>query len=235
MSARETVRFAVLCLGRTGSTHLVELLDSHPQVRCFGELLNPRHPEAAPGAWLGDVADEQLAHRLDAVLDSADMPAAGFKLPLDSLRARPEAERWLRERRALRVIRLRRENLLALLVSRRLLRETMLASPQAGYGQVTVEIDPDECLRVLARMERHESHLDSLSRGHRTFELEYNELNDANTHERVLAFLGQPTQPLASTRTRRRRQPLQETVSNWEQIRSALAGTRWAPFCEEAD
>ena len=35
-------RFVILATPRTGSSHLVELLNSHPQASCLGELFNPK-------------------------------------------------------------------------------------------------------------------------------------------------------------------------------------------------
>jgi hypothetical protein len=52
------VRFAIVGLQRTGSSHLVELLSRHPEIHCCGEIFNPdrinlRWPESMGGRRAG--------------------------------------------------------------------------------------------------------------------------------------------------------------------------------------
>ncbi len=235
MSAR---RFVILCLGRTGSSHLVDLLDSHPRVRCFAEILNETHPKAAPEGWIGDSGTEDAGRHVPALLASAESPAAGpaplavgFKLPQNSFADHPEIRTWLEASPDVTVIRLRRRNLLALLVSRRLVRATLVSQSLYGtYGDAQVEIAPKEALRALERIEAEEAELDRLAAGHPVLEIDYGELGEEAALKRLQRGLGVEPQPLRSRYERLRTRPLAETISNWDELASGLRETRFAPL-----
>ncbi len=164
----------ILCLGRTGSTHLVSLLDSHPQIRCFGELFTYQEGTLDEAYITSSRSDPEdyLAHLTAPLTESA----VGFKLPLSSLRAHPDVLELLQPK-DLRMVRLRRLNLLALLVSRRLLASTRVPQSTRGdYGDATVVLDPKQCLAVLKRIEEHESYLDEIAAGKPVFRITYEEL-----------------------------------------------------------
>ena len=229
-------RFVVLCLGRTGSSHLVDLLDSHPGIRCYAEILNETHPRAAPEGWIGESGSSDAAEHVERLLTATDAPVAGFKLPLNSLRDHPEVAGWLRDDPAIRVIRLRRQNTLALLLSRRMLRATLVSqSIHGSYGKQTVTIEPRECLRALRRIEAEDAELDALASGHSTLDLEYARLGEDEELERAQRFLGVEPAPLSSRYERVRKRPFSATIENWEELSAALRPTRFAPLLEERE
>jgi Sulfotransferase family len=223
-------RFVILCLGRSGSTHLQSLLDSHSQVRCFHEVLSPRVPPAEPG-----FIHSPHASVVDYVRDLfAGLPerVAGFKLPMGSLRAHPEAVELFRDRE-LRVIRLSRTNLLAQLVSRRLLAETRVAhSIYGSYGDATVRLDPRGAVQALEHMEADERKLDELASASPTHRITYEELSAGRGLEELQRFLGVHPEPLRSWFTKMRTRPLSETVQNWDDVAGRLRRTRFAALLE---
>lgn len=156
----------ILCLGRTGSSHLVDLLDSHPRVRCYSEILNLKFPTAAPEGWIGDAeTDDAVVHveRLFAE-GSPGLAAIGFKLPINSLWDHPAMEQWLAGERDVTVIRLRRRNGLAMLVSRRLVRASLVSqSIHGSYVDDPIHLDPRACLTGLERIEAEDAQLDALA------------------------------------------------------------------------
>lgn len=121
-------RFIIRAGARTGSTMLVRALNSHPRVRCFGELFNAEvdfvpfevegydnfsardrsRRDAKPGSFLRErVFCEQ----------PAPIRAVGFKLLYAQNWRFPGLIERLAEDEALRVLHLRRRNLLRALVS----------------------------------------------------------------------------------------------------------------------
>jgi len=84
-------RFVILATPRSGSSHLVDLLDSHPELSCTGELYNPhgaalrklglRNKEAMTQAGQEPI---QFLDRVQAQLEAEDgcKPYFGFKLML---------------------------------------------------------------------------------------------------------------------------------------------------------
>lgn len=226
------MRFVILCLARTGSSHLVDLLDSHPEVRCFGEVLNETHPRATEEGWIGGSDAPDAISHLRGLLTGAG--AVGFKLPLNSLRDHPEVAGWIDHEPEIRVIRLRRANALSLLLSRKMLRATLVSQSIYGsYGDRTVRIEPRECMRALERIEAEDAELDALAQGHETFDVDYESLNDPAALTAAQKFLGVAPQPLRSRYERLRSRSFAETIENWDELSAAISKTRWARLLDE--
>jgi len=223
--------FVILCLGRTGSTHLVFLLDSHPQIRCFGELFTYQEgtlDEAFVTSSQSDPRD-YVAQLTSPLTETA----VGFKLPLSSIRAHPDSLGLL-EPPDLRMVRLGRLNLLALFVSRRLLASTRVPQSTRGdYGDATVVLDPKQCLAVFRRMEEHERYLDELTDGKPVFRITYEELVKGQRLDEIQRFLGVEPTAMESPFRRIRSRPLSETVENWSEVEAALRGSPYERFLDD--
>ncbi len=230
-------RFLILCLARTGSSHLVDLLDSHPAIRCYGEVLNETHPKAAPSGWIGDSdAPDAIAH-VERLLGERPpgIAAVGFKLPINSIRDHPEIADWVVAERGGGIVRLRRRNLLELLVSRRMLQATLVSqSVDGSYGDASVRIEPRAALRALERIEAEETELDRLAAGHPEVAIDYEELAAPEALERVQQFLGVGPAPLRSRYEKLRTRSLAETVENWDELAARLRRSRYAPLLAES-
>lgn len=149
----ELTKFCILTSQRSGSTWLKSLLDSHPQIRCFGELflyrpwpdwpdprLRPfyefrqRHPGRRPA----------LTARYLATLSQypGKHEAIGFKLMYNQLAEFPEILYTLTKHR-FRLIHLVRLNPLDVVISRQRMRKTSVhhsttsATPQAIHVDVS--------------------------------------------------------------------------------------------------
>lgn len=219
-------RFVILCLGRTGSTHLQSMLDFHSQAICFGELFG----DGKPPTFAASPHSEPRAF-LDELFAGAEERALGFKLPMNSIRHTAAAADAVRADPEMAVIRLSRSNRLAQLVSRRLLASTGVSQSIFGdYGEATVRIDPRECFAAFARMDADEAELDELAAGHESFRITYEELGEEARLVELQRFLGIEPEPLRSWFTRLRTRPLAETIENWDELAAVLAGTRYERF-----
>jgi hypothetical protein len=233
LDRRVMVRFVILCLGRSGSSHLQSMLDSHHSIRCFGEIFSDRAPASGPG-FINSSCRDPSAYLENLFLDSG-FPVVGFKLPMNSIKALPASAELVAADQEMRVIRLSRANLVAQLVSRTLQRSTQVShSLQGGYDGATVRIDPDRALRALERMEDNERDLDALAEGHLLHRILYEELSDPSRLEDVQRFLGVPPAPLRSWFEKLRKRPLAETVENWDELVGRLRETRFADLAVEA-
>src|SRR5579859_5197188 len=111
-------RFIILCYARTGSELLLRALAQHPQVRLYGELFHAvageRGEHGVPGRSLGDDEDGATFLRNAVFREQDGASAVGFKLMYSHAAAPPHASVWtaLGEDRPVRVIRLRRDDLL---------------------------------------------------------------------------------------------------------------------------
>jgi hypothetical protein len=221
----------ILCLGRTGSTHLGSLLGSHQDIHCFGELFTDRKT-TLDEAFIKSATDDPVEYiaQLTAPLTHR---AIGFKLPLNSIRAHPEAVRLLHDD-DLRIVRLRRVNLLALFASRRLLAATRVSrSTRGDYGDTTVTLDPKQCFAVFRRTVEHERYLDELAAGKPVFDLTYEDLAAGRDLEDLQRFLGVEPTTLKSRFKRVRSRSLSETIANWQEVKRALRGSQYERFLED--
>jgi hypothetical protein len=225
-------RFLILCLGRSGSTHLQSLLDFHPEIRCYSEPFAPDATE--PEAFVNSPETDPVRY-LESLEAGRDEPVIGLKLPMNSLRAHPAAIEILDATPAPRLIRLRRANSLALLVSRRLMASTGVSqSIYGGYGDATVEIPPEQCVAALEGIEEDQAELDALGPGHPSFEITYEQLIAGERLVELQRFLGVEPVELRSWFTKLRSRPLSATVSNWNELVEALRGTRFEHFAVDA-
>lgn len=222
----------ILCQGRTGSSHLVSLLDSHPDVRCFGELFT--NDQRARGPLYRSSGHDDVHEYAAELTVGIDARAVGLKLPVNSVRAHP-ASLTLLEDRELRVIRLFRRNLLAQYVSRRLQNTTGVGQSLWGsYGDTRVRLDPATCLEVFESMGSQERMLDDAARHNPVRRLAYEDLVAGRDLDELQRFLGVEPRPLSSWFERLRTRPLNEVVENWDEVESTLRPTRYAPFLEDA-
>lgn len=226
--AASGLSFVILCLGRTGSTHLQFLLDSHSEIRCFGELFSP-NSKSLDEVYATSGEPDPLAYVSGLAAECAE-PTVGFKLPMGSIRAHPESL-GLIEDPALRFIRLRRANLLALLASRRLLATTRVPqSTHGSYGEATIRLEPEHCIKVFERIEEHDDYLDSLAGDRPTHHMVYEDLVAGRGIDEVQSFLGVEPEPLTSVFERVRKRTLAETIENWDELEAGLRGTRYEAF-----
>lgn len=225
--------FAILCVGRVGSQHLVSLLDSHPDVTCFSEPFAPawgidwqRGTLSVPHFATTD-HESPMAYWED-VTAKLETPLAGLKLPWSSIEAHPKSLELI-EDPAVAIIRLTRTDRVAQYVSAWLALDSgVWHSTQGTYSTQTIKVDPAKCLEVLNQITEQEERLDELARGHRVFRLTYEELVGAERLGELQSFLGVEPRELASSYERLRERPLEEVIENFDELAAALAETPFA-------
>src|SRR5262250_573283 len=94
-SRMPATRFIVLCAARTGSTMLRHMLNSHPDVRCHGEVMtgsldalsgDDRDPDPSVTRALVDRRERDPQDFLEeVVLDPGPARAVGFKIKYEEL------------------------------------------------------------------------------------------------------------------------------------------------------
>ena len=138
---RQVKKFVVLATPRSGSSHLVDLLDSHPQLSCLGELFNP-HGAALRKLGLRNKNDMRQAgekpleflHRVMNQQQESEpyKPYFGFKLMLHH---DPRLIDHILEDLSWEVIVLERQNLLAQWTSAGLAKKTGRWGPGKKSGE----------------------------------------------------------------------------------------------------
>lgn len=125
-------KFLITTQGRAGSTLLASVLDMHPDIRCYHELLLKGVPWMGTGeinrlnkpyAYLehrnykdGNTIGKHLEGYLDEVYSSYEGGAVGFKVSYMQLGSRPTAMRYLLDG-SIKIVNLNRQNILRSIVS----------------------------------------------------------------------------------------------------------------------
>lgn len=217
-------RFLLFGRGRSGSTLLVDLLGSHPQVSCLGEVL--RYRTRAPTAYL----ERRLA--------ACATRAAGAKVlsyQLEALhqpRQIAEVRDWI-TRRGVRMIHMQRRNLLAHAISNLAARKTGVFHRPGGGSSAAQKIHLDAA-ELMAWMEGsarlldwEEGFLEGLPREDIVYERDLETPADqARTLRRLHRIMG--LEALPATSSLRRVTPRRPAgfIENWPEIVRALRRTK---------
>jgi hypothetical protein len=235
----------------------MERLASHPEIKAYGELLlSPRTgwPDWPPGAGDRPFFDTYLADRhvsassirrhghLYRFLDWVYEPAfgcrtIGFKLMYDEARPYPELFLYLRSRRV-RVLHLRRENLLDIAVSQ--MGTTIRAHVHAWHPHqredLRIPVDTSVLIPWLVRLERERKVAGLLLRlsGLAVHDITYESLMQSDAAlDGALAFLGLPDAAAAGLHCGMLKlAPLSHRagLANFDEVARLLAGTRFYRF-----
>lgn len=238
-------KFIISCAARTGSTMLQQMLDSHPDVVCHGEIvargrvgllvgrylsLRYRHPEVEPRlAELLESRPETFLY--DILFDAQGHRSVGFKFKTDEALSgkTPFAayqELVVRDT-DIKVIRLVRRNLLEQFVSHEVANATGVTYVRDGASAPVVEpfrIKPDRAVSFIRGVLERERQADTAYRDHRQIQVTYEDLvADAEAIQgQVLSFLGVGIQPLTVS-TRKILTDSTSLVVNLDEVVAALA------------
>lgn len=241
-----TTPFIIVSSPPSGSTMLRKLLHSPPQICCHGELFGPRrvlgHEEAGlPGHLVAEpdqqsaLLDVRTADPLEFVrmilAAGATFEAIGFKMLNDHVVDQQfhAAVEWLAGLTDLRVVYMRRRNILRQHVSRLRLRETArrgelaeavrTGEPPVIDPSLAVRVDGDEVLAEAARQRALTSQIRHRFGSSRSMDIVYEDFAAAplTIGRAVLDFLAVPRFQLELA-TPRNEYDLRIVIENYEEI-----------------
>jgi len=219
--------FMIVTTGRSGSEYLVQLLDSHPAIRCWSEIFHPTADEA--GRYAASPKVGPVNHLRSLRRSEGAEGVVGFKLTANCLRGMPGLAE-LSPRLARRLIVVRRDNRLAQHLSARLAEAsgTFHSIYGGDYTGVEVPLHAGSLAEALADIDRRLDELLEPLTGMPRVHLVYRGDFEAAELERAQRFLGVDPAPLQAENRRLRRRPMREMVANWEEVEAALSGTPFA-------
>lgn len=225
-------RFLIFGQSRSGSTLLVDLLNSHPRVRCEGEIYYHRTP--AP----------RLYRRARARHAGADV--YGFKMhvhQLDYKLRTPDPARFVRELHedGYRFLYLRRANSLRQVLSDQRRSQGGRTHYRGGSRpeRRALRVDVAEVMAHLELRERYWREAEALLAPYPHHTVVYErDLADGRRHQAtmdgVFAFLGLEPVRVETELVRINTRPIAELVENYEELRAAVAASPHAAMLEEA-
>lgn len=225
-----TRRFVIFGQSRAGTTLLQELLNSHPEIQCDGELLNLNQK------YLANRQGYQLHRRFPLLLIyrqlwAAHRPAYGCKLLVEHL-AYVRATLTLLEKIGWKIIHVQRRDVLHQSFSLLVALKTDRWHRQAGEAlddplrvQITEsELKDEICKRQLMRA-RENKVMKSLSPLSLFYEDNLQQSDDqARTLGRVFDFIGVRPHPVNSSLQPTYERPYSEIVENYAGLCQAVEG-----------
>jgi LPS sulfotransferase NodH len=247
-------RFVVLGWYRTGSNLLLSLLNSDPTVVAYSEVFSPRglfwgnhtyaprDPSAAYEALRTSDARSFLERAVFRRYPTR-VRAVGFKLfyPQLVVKPVPGLAETLTRMDDLRIVHLRRCNLLRVLVSNRIAKRTgqMAATSETDAAAAleragTLRLEPDDCAEYFRLLEERSAACESLFSESEVLSLTYEDLADRRDEQiqRVRRFLDLPPATAETPLVRQNQRPLRDIVENLDELREAFEGTPWAAFVD---
>lgn len=241
------VRAVILTTQRTGSTFLVASLASHPQVECASEILNGDPYPLAP-MYRGTF--RQAAKVLRILGSGAWMPARHmerfyrgntakvrcFKIMYNQL-ARPFARRYLVRNEDVRVIHLRRENLLKVHVSTLLMSKRQIVQARGPVDRVWTEVDPARAITAMRKARSEYEAYDRAFSRHPLLHLTYETLIDGQglqegVRQQICQFLGVDQLPMGSQIMKINPESLRDMVTNYDELAEAVTRSEFASMLD---
>jgi hypothetical protein len=226
-------------------------LNSHSQVVTFGELFRfydsigwefPEYDRHWQGPGLIALMQTDPARFLETKVFRTfpkRVGAVGFKLfyyhaQEDSRRA---VWTFLRNRRDIGVIHLKRNNTLRMILSEKKAFKTDNWTNTTGAEEepFTAVLDYEECLYRFEHEQRMAEECERVFHDHPRLTLTYEHLS-ADYREAmtpVLEFLGVKHEPLRPATYKQARQPLAEAIRNYGELKERFRNTPWAVFFDE--
>lgn len=209
---------------RTGSSHLVSLLDSHPDVACWDdEIFNEGEVfDQSPYSDPRDFLRERVFN--------VSAQVVGFKLLWDAFNYVPACWAWIREL-DIDLVHTCRSNFLDSYISFKLASINNAFTCWYGdYRTQRFEANYEECLDWFETVEACDAEMrnGAVQERIKRIEIEYHELCEGQ--DRVLLFLGVASHPLRSELKKQRDGRQIDIISNYEDLKKGFADSNWARF-----
>jgi hypothetical protein len=224
---------------------LKSLLDAHPQVECLGEIFNPVY---GPGykKWVEQSRVRQVLNKysrnycIESYLDSlfARRPhleespkALGFKVMYPGQFNRCSIFPYYWQEHEFKIIRLTRRNLLRRYLSGRIAcLEDVWSAPEHRGKQMSIELDINDLIRSIHRMETINTSVDALANEFQNIMVDYEQVvaDRTNVMMGIFQFLGvNPTdaEKIKAGTARQNPDKLNDLIQNYEEVYEALEDT----------
>jgi LPS sulfotransferase NodH len=242
------IRFIILGRSRVGSNLLRGLLNSHTGICTYGELFRdyqfigwgfPDYPQLK--SVLALIQKDPIAFLENKVFRKYPkyISAVGFKLFYYHAREDGRGRVWeyLRNDKEIRIIHIKRRNILRTHLSRK---RAARSGKWANITGVTkdnapISLDYEECIADFIRTREWEAQHDRLFENHPKIDINYEDLAKDYVGEMkyIQKFLGVEFEELQPSTYKQSSQPLSDAISNYFELKMGFASSPWEVFFEE--
>ncbi len=226
---KEYKKFVIISRSRTGSTLLMALLRSHPDIYIEGEIFKRLNGKSCKKIW------ERLFSKRPK-----NIQQVGFKLfyyhPFDE-----DKSVWdfLDADKNIAILHLRRENLLRAFVSQKIGEKTKMWTENIASKDIiinkTVSLDPKECEVVFTTITTYEKETKQRFKNHKTFmELSYEQLtkDKQGVMDAIFKELQVSSHTISSVLKKQNPEPMSQLVENYEALKEHFGKTEWSYLFE---
>jgi len=228
--------FVILFLERDGSTYMISMLRSHPEIRALYERFAVMRQK-------GQSAQEQLAWAQEFFTPPliGRTAAIGFKSKLVDVLDPAGFARLLHEKQC-RILHMRRRNLVKAVVSKINARRLHEATGnwnlyEKSDRQPPMTVDPERFATLLREREELDEALatfvEQLELPIQTICYEDLLLNRDDVLERIFSFLGVRAYPLEETTMKHTKDDLHQVLENFDELRAPYLNTEYEPMFDE--
>ena len=247
-------KFVIIGRSRVGSTLIRTALDSHPNVRIYGEVFR------IPGQVVWDPkygrkpkdAKEVIASDPSQFLRSkvfrtypANIKAVGFKIFYYHAKSGSWNDIWqyLVSNEDIRIIHNKRRNILESQLSKESAKKTgrwaergnSILKSSNYHTAPMVHLDFEELKNWFILTKEWENHIDRSFAGHKKIDVFYEDLSDDYVAElgRIQSFLGLERVRIEPRTKKQARGSLSHQIDNYWELKSKFHGTPWIEFFED--
>jgi LPS sulfotransferase NodH len=240
----------ILTTQRTGSTFLVACLHSHPEVYCLGEMLAGGHLDIPALVYRSRYATKAYRYltsgavfptrMMDRYFARDDRPVMAFKAMYNQIGI-PWTLGYLREHTEIRVLHLRRHNLLKQYVSHKLIKvkrdDHWDPHTTEPVKPAPIAVNVQDALHYIRRLrEEHDRHERMFAR-HALLPLVYESMIEGNSlaagvARDICGFLGIAEQPMHSKLVKMNPERLHQMITNYEEVARTIGRTEFADLLD---
>ncbi len=240
---QNTNKFCIITTQRSGSTWLISLLESHPDIKAFYEIFLDRWPgndflisfHEFKQANFG-IRPEKTFRYLDQLnIYPGKHHTIGFKIMYNQLGRYPEVlAKFALDR--YKIIHLIRDNHLDIAISAASMQQNKLVHAKKIVHANPIILEPESLIKGLSRLETQLNLARLLLKiiPNPVLEIKYEELceNQNQALGSIVKFLGMPLDAhnFVSDRQKINRGSYQQKIANYEQIVQTLTGTKFEKF-----
>ena len=240
----------ILTTQRTGSTFLVECLASHPQVFCLGEMLVGGHVRIPDLVYRSRYATKAYrvltsgavfpTRMMERYFARATKPVMAFKAMYNHI-SLPWTRRYLRDHTGIRILHLRRHNLLKQYVSHELIhvRRDKHWDPHTTepIAPTAIAVSSELALNYMRRIRAEYAEHEKMFERHARMQLSYETMIDGQALQRdlghkVCEFLGIADQPMHSKLVKMNPVDLRSMVTNYDELAAGVGKTEFADLLD---
>jgi len=217
----------VLSRSRTGSNLLINLLNSHPNICFYGEVFR-------------DMQNQTFDHIYNSVFSAKPffIKVVGFKIFYYHPEDQDSKDVWERliNEKDLKVIHLKRKNILRTLISRKIAEENNFWTQNSKHNNISnkqISLGREECRTFFGKTKNWEQQYDKLFKDHPKIEVFYESLVSSLTKEelgRIQSFLGVEVKNLKTNLQKQNPENLDDLIVNFDNLKESFRNTSWEHF-----